>query len=522
MLCVPDARRDPSITGEKGIVMNNGYQLLIDNELCSAASGKTFESIDPSSGEPFATVADGGAEDAQRAIAAARRAFDGGPWARMSGKERAEQLLGVADLVKKHAGELAELESKDAGHTLRVATNADVGMVVSTFRVFADLASRLEEEELLAESQGARNILRREPMGVCAAITPWNFPMQMAAWKIAPAIAAGNAVVIKPSPFAPLTTLEIGRLCVEAGIPAGVVNVLPGSGVSAGEELVSSPLVDKVAFTGSTETGRRIMQMASSNIKKCTLELGGKSASIVLDGADLDYAVDGALWSVFFHDGQVCSAGTRLLLQQSIHDEFVAELVKRADDLLIGPASDPATDLGPLISRPQLETVERYVAIGRADGADLLIGGERAIVEGHEGGYYYRPTIFGGVTSSMRIAQEEIFGPVLAVIPFADEDEAIRVANDSVYGLAGAVWSGNEDRALEVARRMRTGTVWINDHHMINPRFPFGGYKQSGLGREHGEIGFNEFREIKHIHLDRGGQTRARHPWWDLTVPKRA
>jgi len=225
---------------------------------------------------------------------------------------------------------------------------------------------------------------------------------------------------------------------------------------------------------------------------------------------------------VFFHDGQVCSAGTRLLLQQSIHDEFVAELVKRADDLLIGPASDPATDLGPLISRPQLETVERYVAIGRADGADLLIGGERAIVEGHEGGYYYRPTIFGGVTSSMRIAQEEIFGPVLAVIPFADEDEAIRVANDSVYGLAGAVWSGNEDRALEVARRMRTGTVWINDHHMINPRFPFGGYKQSGLGREHGEIGFNEFREIKHIHLDRGGQTRARHPWWDLTVPKRA
>jgi aldehyde dehydrogenase (NAD+) len=357
-------------------------------------------------------------------------------------------------------------------------------------------------------------------MGVCVGITPWNFPIQMAAWKIAPAIAAGNAVVIKPASFAPLTTLEIGRLCLEAGMPEGVVNVITGPGAAAGEALVSSPDVDKVAFTGSTEVGRRIMQLASSNIKKCTLELGGKSASIVLDDVDLDYAVDGALWSVFFHSGQVCSAGTRLLVQRSIHDEFLAELVKRADGFRVGPASDMASDMGPVISRTQLETVERYVSLGREEGADLAIGGDRAIVEGHDGGFYYRPTIFGNARNEMRVSQEEIFGPVLVVIPFDDEDEAVRLANQSIYGLAGAVWSGDNARAVKVAERMRTGTVWINDHHMINPRYPFGGYKQSGLGREHGELGFNEYREVKHIHLDLGGEARNRHPWWDLTVPK--
>jgi aldehyde dehydrogenase (NAD+) len=307
---------------------------------------------------------------------------------------------------------------------------------------------------------------------------------------------------------------------MEAGIPEGVVNVLPGSGGAVGEALVTNPLVDKVAFTGSTEVGQRIMQLASSNITKCTLELGGKSAAIVLDDVDLDYAVDGSLWGVFFHNGQVCSAGTRLLVQASILDEFLAELAKRADGITVGPAMDPSSDMGPIVSESQLETVERYVAIGRDEGADVVVGGERAPVEGHDGGYYYRPTIFSNVESSMRIAQEEIFGPVLVVIPFADEDEAARLANDSIYGLAGGVWSGDSNRAIKLAERMRTGTVWINDYHMINPRFPFGGYKQSGIGREHGEIGFNEYREVKHIHVDLGGQVRARHPWWDLTVPK--
>jgi aldehyde dehydrogenase (NAD+) len=500
--------------------MSDTYKLLIGSEHSDAASGKTFDAIDPSTGEQFATVAAGGAEDTGRAVEAARKAFDEGPWPRMKGRERAQYLTKVADLVKQNAGDLAALESRDAGHTIRVSKNADISMVISTFRVFADLAAREQDEEPLPRNPGSMNYLRREPIGVCAGITPWNFPIQMAAWKIAPAIAAGNAVVIKPASFAPLTTLEIGRLCLEAGIPDGVVNVITGPGAAAGEALVSSPDVDKVAFTGSTEVGRRIMQLASSNIKKCTLELGGKSASIVLDDVDLDYAVDGALWSVFFHSGQVCSAGTRLLVQRSIHDEFLAELVKRADGFRVGPASDMASDMGPVISRTQLETVERYVSLGREEGADLAIGGERAIVGGHDGGFYYRPTIFGNARNEMRISQEEIFGPVLVVIPFDDEDEAVRLANQSIYGLAGAVWSGDNARAVKVAERMRTGTVWINDHHMINPRYPFGGYKQSGLGREHGELGFNEYREVKHIHLDLGGEARNRHPWWDLTVPK--
>jgi aldehyde dehydrogenase (NAD+) len=500
--------------------MTETYGLLIGGETVDAACGETFDTIDPSTGEPFANVAKGGPEDARRAVEAARKAFDEGPWPKMKGRERAQHLLKVADLVKQNAGRLAELEAQDAGHTIRMAKGADIGMVISTFRVFAEIAGRENDEEPLSRNPGSMNYIRREPVGVCVGITPWNFPIQMAAWKIAPAIAAGNSVVIKPASYTPLTTLEVGRLCTEAGIPEGVVNVLPGSGGAVGEELVTNPMVDKVAFTGSTEVGQRIMQLASSNITKCTLELGGKSAAVVLDDVDLDYAVDGALWGVFFHNGQVCSAGTRLLVQGSILDEFLAELAKRADGITVGPAMDPTSDMGPIVSKTQLQTVEGYVATGRDEGADVLVGGERAPVEGHDGGYYYRPTIFTNVEPSMRIAQEEIFGPVLVVIPFADEDEAARLANDSIYGLAGGVWSGDSNSDIKLAERMRTGTVWINDYHMINPRFPFGGYKQSGIGREHGEMGFNEYREVKHIHVDLGGQVRARHPWWDLTVPK--
>ncbi len=501
--------------------MTETYRMIIGGELADSTSGDTAEAIDPSTGEAFATVARAGTEDAERAVDAARAAFDEGPWPRMKGRERAQHLLKVADLVKKSATSLAELEARDAGHTIRMARGADIGMVVSTFRTFAELAAREDDERPLPRNPGSMNYLKREPIGVCVGITPWNFPIQMAAWKIAPAIAAGNAVVIKPAMDAPITTLEVGRLCLEAGIPEGVVNVVTGPGTTVGEALVGSPKVDKVAFTGSTEVGRRIMQLAASNLKKVTLELGGKSAAIVLEDVDLDYAVDGAVWGVFFHSGQVCSAGTRLLVQRSIADDFLAELAKRTDSITVGPAIDPASDTGPLISQKQLQTVEGYVRIGRDEGADVLAGGERAVVEGYDGGFYYRPTILGNVRNDARVAQEEIFGPVLVAVTFEDDDEAVRLSNDSIYGLAGGVWSSDTGRATKLADRLRTGTVWINDWHMINPKYPFGGFRQSGIGREHGELGFDEYREAKHVHVDLGGPSRARHPWWDLAVPKR-
>jgi aldehyde dehydrogenase (NAD+) len=500
--------------------MSETQRLIIGGEEQDAASGETFESTDPSRGEPFATVAKAGPDDVHRALEAARAAFDEGPWPRMKGSQRAEILLEVANRIKEHGKQLAETEAQDSGGTIRKGKFSDVAMAVSSFRVYAKYAAEERNEEPLERSPRSMNYVRREPIGVCAAITPWNFPLQMAGWKIAPAIAAGNAVVLKPPVEAPLTSLLIGKLCAEAGVPEGVVSVVPGPGSVAGEALVSSPLVDKISFTGSTEVGRRIMQLASGTMAKVTLELGGKSPAIVLDDADLDYAVEGVLWGIFFHQGQVCSAGTRLFLPASIHDSFVERMVERAERMKIGPALDMASDLGPVISKTQLETVERYVEIGKGEGAEVATGGERAEVEGYEGGFYYRPTILLG-RNDMKIAQEEIFGPVLTVIRYEDEDDLVRMANDSIYGLAAAIWTGDNARAIGIAERLRTGTVWINDHHMINPRYPFGGYKQSGIGREHGRQGFDEFRETKHIHVDLVGQRREQHPWWDQLLPRR-
>jgi acyl-CoA reductase-like NAD-dependent aldehyde dehydrogenase len=477
-------------------------KLFINGEWVAAQSGETFATYAPSTGEKIADVAKAGREDAAKALQAARAAFDDGPWPKMSGKERAEKLRKVGELINARQGEIAEIEARDGGGTIRKAMFADVPGAVSTFNAFADCAETIPDEVDRGESPfpPAKSKVRYEPMGVCSGIVPWNFPFLMAGWKIAPAIAAGNTAVLKPASFTSLSAIEMLKAIEEADIPPGVVNLITGPGGSAGEELAQHPLADKVAFTGSTEVGRRIMQLASGTVKKVTLELGGKSANIVCDDADLDLAAAGVLWGTFFHNGQVCESGTRALVSRKIWDEFVGMLVERAGKLVIGDNMDMNTDLGPLVAPSQVDTTERYVKLGLDEGAKLLCGGAKVadLPAGLDQSAFYQPTIFEA-DNSMKIAQEEIFGPVLCVIPFDSDDEAVKIANDSIYGLGGGVWSKNLDRAHGIAAAMRTGTVWVNDYHMITPTQPFGGYKQSGVGRELGDFGYNEYRQIKHV-----------------------
>jgi acyl-CoA reductase-like NAD-dependent aldehyde dehydrogenase len=478
------------------------YRNYIGGEWVDADSGETFDVINPSSGELIATVPKCGREDAHRAIAAAREAFDSGPWPGMEPDERVRIMRSVVGKFTEHEDELAELESMNAGMTLRATGTVVIGYCITHWDYFARQADRPRQEALdpVEFPTHSYNFVLREPVGVCAGIIPWNFPLVMAVWKLAPALAMGNTVVLKPASNTPLTALRLAELLDETELPKGVVNVITGGGATVGEELASHPHVDKVAFTGSTVVGRRIMQLASSTIKKCTLELGGKSPNIVYEDANMEAAVDGALWATFFHQGQVCESGTRLLLPESIHDEFVEALVERARQIKIGDALDYETDMGPLISQTQLDTVENYVRIGQEEGAKLVLGGKRP--EGMDGGFFYEPTIFTDVDNSMTIAQEEIFGPVLSVIKFKNDADAVRIANDSIYGLASAVWSEDYDRCLETAKKLKAGTVWINDHHLINCVAPFGGYKQSGIGREMASYGLDAYTEVKHVHVD--------------------
>jgi aldehyde dehydrogenase (NAD+) len=355
------------------------------------------------------------------------------------------------------------------------------------------------DEEIFTEEVPvlSKNVVRREPLGVCACITPFNFPMAAASWKIAPAIAAGNSIIVKPSPYTPVTTLLLAEICQKAGVPAGVVNVIAAPGPEIGERLVTHRDVDKIAFTGSTAVGRRIMELAAPMVRKLTLELGGKSPNIVLEDANLESAVRGALFGTFFHAGQVCESGTRLLVHEKIHDAFVERMISAAREIKVGDPMDFASTMGPLISQRQLENTQRYVAAGREAGATMVFGGKRPTMKG----WYHEPTIFIGVDNEMPIARDEIFGPVVAIVKFSTEDEAIRIANDTIYGLGAAVWSSDVERARAIAERIDAGTVWINDYHLINVRFPFGGYKQSGFGRELGPWGLAEFQQLKHIHV---------------------
>ncbi|MEJ7585172.1 MAG: aldehyde dehydrogenase family protein [Acidimicrobiales bacterium] len=485
------------------------FQLFIDGQYCDAASGETFTTSDPATNEAIGEVAKADRADAVRAVEAARRAFDEGPWPRMSGMERAAKLRKVSELIGTKAEKLADMEARDGGGTIKKATFADIPGAQSAFEWFARCAEDEADEVELPGSPfpPSQNWVRYEPHGVCTGIIPWNFPFIMAAWKIAPALAAGNTSVIKPASYTSISALMLGEVFQEADIPPGVVNVVAGPGGTVGEELAANPLVDKTAFTGSTEVGRRIMQLASGTVKPVTLELGGKSANIVLDDADLDLAAAAVLFGTFFHNGQVCESGTRALVHRSIYDDFISLLVDRAGKMVVGNPLDFNTDLGPLVSRGQAETVERYVALGREEVGEPVCGGGRpeGLSDDLAAENFYTPTIFAGVDNKARIAQEEIFGPVLCVIPFDSDEEAVAIANDSIYGLGGGVQSGDFERARKVAAGMRTGTVWINDYHMISPERPFGGYKQSGIGRELGVQGFNAYRQAKHIHANPGG-----------------
>ncbi len=472
------------------------YQMYIDGRWTDAASGETYDVVDPASEEVIARVPKGGVADAEEAVRAARDAFDNGPWPKMKAVERAEVLNRAAALLRERAEDFARLESMQMGKLLE-ESRVDMLDTAHTFELYAGMVQDQHGETLEVPGE-TMSMVVREPVGVTVGITPWNYPMLMAAWKAGPSLAAGNVMILKPATVSPLTNLELAKLFEEAGLPKGVFQVVTGPGGEIGDYLAGHQDVDMVAFTGSVEVGKHIMRRAAENVKKIGLELGGKSPNIVFADADFEAAIDGALIGIFAGTGEVCSAGSRLLVERSIHDRFVGELVSRAMAIKVGDPLDAESEMGPLVSKQQLDTVEKYVAIGKEEGATLATGGRRL----SGSGFYYEPTIFVNVDNSMRIAQEEIFGPVLVVIPFDSEEEAIRIANDTIYGLAGAVWTKDVTRAMRVIKAMRAGITWVNTYHPTYSEAPWGGYKQSGIGRELGSYGLDEYTEIKQINID--------------------
>jgi aldehyde dehydrogenase (NAD+) len=481
------------------------YQLFIDGQFVDAESGKTFNSPNPATGETFAEVAEADKADIDKAVAAARKAFEG-KWSKISARDRGRLLYKLSQLIERDTAQLAELETSDNGKPIKESTYIDIPSVVENFEYFAGWSTKIEGETIPVPGQ-MFNYTLREPVGVCGQIIPWNFPLLMAAWKLAPALAAGNTVVLKPAEQTPVTAMEFAKLVQEAGFPEGVVNVVPGYGETAGAALASHKGIDKIAFTGSTEIGKVIAKAAADNLTKVSLELGGKAPNIIFADADLDQAVNGAMMGIFFNQGQVCCAGSRLFVEEKIKEEFLERFKEKADRIKVGDPMDKATLMGPQVSEEQLSKIKSYVGIAREEGATVFAGGESPQLDPQfQNGYFFQPTIFSDVNNSMRVAQEEIFGPVTSVISFDNDEDLIKQANDTIYGLSAGIWTRDITRAHRFAKAVKAGVVWINTYNMFNAASPFGGYKQSGYGREMGKHALEMYTQVKSVWVDLSGK----------------